>query len=537
MLWRVLLAMLGFAALTAQALRNQKIGSTAESKLGIHVPTLLQAQVQADRVLAQNSTAGKDQNDSISFVSQDSVYGSDGTSTFGTGQTTANQETLDTVTSNHYLAGVNALWIVLVLVSVLGYKYYFHKYKLLYVPESVASMLIGIIVGLVMWGAQHMGSLEGLMIFRPEMFFYLLLPPIIFKAGFGVERTLFFEELGPIIGFAFFGTIISTLIIGFSLFGLAKAGVVPLDTRNALEPLMFGTLISSTDPVSTMSIMSSLNTSPMLHALIFGESVLNDAVCITLYKTLEGFHPFLYESPKMVQFGLGDFGKVMVIFSGITMVSVMLGVACGLLCSMISKKFPMIRNHPEIEMGMTFFFAYACYCLGEIIEMSGIMALFFCAIVLAHYHSHNLSDNSKVAVWSTVQALGFFAETAVFVVLGITAVASFVTSTYRWSIPFVFSGLFLCILGRAVQVCLLSVLMNLGLKNPITAKMQLVMIMAGLRGAVSFALSVQVPASSSAFMATTTLAIVIVTTIVQVVSRTSQKTDGRMMMQTGMCAL
>eukprot|EP00954_Amorphochlora_amoebiformis_P018032 1323247-Amorphochlora_amoeboformis.AAC.1 len=331
-------------------------------------------------------------------------------------------ETFEQSNARHHNAGINALWVVIILCTVLAYKFYFHKYKITYVPESVAAMIVGIAVGTCLLLIARYSSY--VLEFKLEGFYYILLPPIIFKAGFGLEKSQFFGNIGSISIFALFGTLISTLIIGFSLFGLAKLGIVPLDSNHALEALMFGALISSTDPVSTVSIMSSLNTDPMLHALIFGESVLNDAVCITLYKTLEGFHPFFSEKTELVGFEFHDLGKCIIIFLGITLVSIMIGVLFALACSMISNKCPRIQNHPEIEIGMTFFSAYGAYCVGEIAEMSGIMALFFCAIVLAHYHSHNLSKSSKTAVEGTVQALGFFAETAVFVVLGITAVSS-----------------------------------------------------------------------------------------------------------------
>uniref|UniRef100_A0A7S0H1C0 Sodium/hydrogen exchanger n=1 Tax=Amorphochlora amoebiformis TaxID=1561963 RepID=A0A7S0H1C0_9EUKA len=423
-------------------------------------------------------------------------------------------ETFEQSNARHHNAGINALWVVIILCTVLAYKFYFHKYKITYVPESVAAMIVGIAVGTCLLLIARYSSY--VLEFKLEGFYYILLPPIIFKAGFGLEKSQFFGNIGSISIFALFGTLISTLIIGFSLFGLAKLGIVPLDSNHALEALMFGALISSTDPVSTVSIMSSLNTDPMLHALIFGESVLNDAVCITLYKTLEGFHPFFSEKTELVGFEFHDLGKCIIIFLGITLVSIMIGVLFALACSMISNKCPRIQNHPEIEIGMTFFSAYGAYCVGEIAEMSGIMALFFCAIVLAHYHSHNLSKSSKTAVEGTVQALGFFAETAVFVVLGITAVSSIApASTFQWSVPFVMCALFLCLLSRAVHVVLLSFFLNLGLRQQISKKFQLVMIVAGLRGAVSFALSLEVPEGSSRFFATTTLAIVFITTVVQ----------------------
>eukprot|EP00472_Partenskyella_glossopodia_P004539 CAMPEP_0197521246 /NCGR_PEP_ID=MMETSP1318-20131121/6528_1 /TAXON_ID=552666 /ORGANISM="Partenskyella glossopodia, Strain RCC365" /LENGTH=259 /DNA_ID=CAMNT_0043073143 /DNA_START=71 /DNA_END=850 /DNA_ORIENTATION=- len=144
------------------------------------------------------------------------------------------------------------------------------------------------------------------------------------------------------------------------------------------------------------------------------------------------------------------------------------------------------------------------------------MALFFCAIVLAHYHSHNMSKNSKITLEYSIETFGFFSETCVFIVLGMTLIFSLLPSSeFAWSLPFVASGLLLTLLSRGVSILTLSFFLNLGLKRTISYEFQLIMWIAGLRGAVSFALSLQVPAESSRYIATTTLAIVILTTVFQ----------------------
>lgn len=86
--------------------------------------------------------------------------------------------------------------------------------------------------------------------------------------------------------FAVLGTVMSTVIIGLALYGFAKIGMIPLDPSNPSESLMFGSLISSIDPVATLSILGdeSMRVDPLLYSLVFGESVLNDAVSIVLFK-------------------------------------------------------------------------------------------------------------------------------------------------------------------------------------------------------------------------------------------------------------
>ncbi len=114
--------------------------------------------------------------------------------------------------------------------------------------------------------------------FSPEFFFFVLLPPIIFEAGYSLDRDLFFENIGAITAFAMFGTIISTFIVGYSTYYAGRAGwITGISTTNPMESLLFGALISAVDPVATLSIMGSpeLQCNQMLYSLVFGESVLN----------------------------------------------------------------------------------------------------------------------------------------------------------------------------------------------------------------------------------------------------------------------
>ena len=90
-------------------------------------------------------------------------------------------------------------------------------------PPSAVAMLLGIVVGAVLLVLP--GSKEEL-VFEGEFFFYALLPPVIFNAGFQLKKKSFIRNLFPILMFAVVGTIITALVFGFGIFGLAEAGLV-----------------------------------------------------------------------------------------------------------------------------------------------------------------------------------------------------------------------------------------------------------------------------------------------------------------------
>ena len=202
------------------------------------------------------------------------------------------------------------------------HSYLIKKNRFYYLPESAASMLVGMLVGGVASSLNDNAAELDFLQFDPETFFFLLLPPIIFEAGYTLKRKNFFRNITTILLFAVVGTLISTFLVGcvcrcrrllrctpaalpalllpavlplhshpapprYLTFGIGKAGVVDIDTDSPLEALLFGALISAVDPVATLSIMGSaeLNCDPLLYSLVFGESVLNDAVAVVLFRT------------------------------------------------------------------------------------------------------------------------------------------------------------------------------------------------------------------------------------------------------------
>ncbi|XP_016121804.1 sodium/hydrogen exchanger 8-like [Sinocyclocheilus anshuiensis] len=118
--------------------------------------------------------------------------------------------------------------------------------------------------------------------FRPNMFFLLLLPPIIFESGYSLHKGNFFQNIGSITLFAVFGTAISAFIVGGGIYFLGQADVIYKMTMT--DSFAFGSLISAVDPVATIAIFNALNVDPVLNMLVFGESILNDAVSIVLTK-------------------------------------------------------------------------------------------------------------------------------------------------------------------------------------------------------------------------------------------------------------
>ena len=154
-------------------------------------------------------------------------------------------------------------------------------------PEAAVGVLIGALC------AASTAYLHDDAMLDDERFnFYIfadyLLPPIIFEAGFNMEVRPFFTNLGPTCFFAFVGTFCSAAVVGAIVYAAGQLGLCyPL---SGLAALTFGSLISATDPVTVLAVFKSLGVQPDLFAMVFGESVLNDAVAIVLSATLLHFN-------------------------------------------------------------------------------------------------------------------------------------------------------------------------------------------------------------------------------------------------------
>ena len=122
---------------------------------------------------------------------------------------------------------------------------------------------------------------------------------------------------------------------------------------------------------------------------MFGESVLNDAIAIVLFKT---FHK--YYNPESPGFTKSDIPMALLAFFTMTIFSIFVGVFLGLLTSYIYKH-TSIHEFLKLETSLLFLFCYCCFATAEALELSGIMALFFNGIVLSHYNSYNLSHDSR----------------------------------------------------------------------------------------------------------------------------------------------
>jgi len=231
---------------------------------------------------------------------------------------------------------------------------------------------------------------------------------------------------------------------------------------------------------------------------------LNDAVAIVLYNTVV---KFLYTT-----FSAGNvflaIGQFCLIFAGSTAVGVFVALLSALLF-----KYTELRKFQMLETCTLAVYAYCSYLLAEGLGLSGIVSILFCGITMAHYTYNNLSKESQELTVNVFQVFAMLTETLVFAYLGL----SLFNFDNHFDAGFIIWGLLAILIARAAQVYPITWIVNC-VRPPhrrLSPRYTFFIWFAGLRGAIAFALSLEVPTPNSKAIFTTTLMIILFTVIVE----------------------
>ena len=167
-----------------------------------------------------------------------------------------------------------------------------------------------------------------------------------------------------ILAYAFIGALYSTFVTSTLMYGFSLA----IDGElSFISALVFGSLISSTDPVTVLALLPS-NVDRRLYMMIFGESALNDAVAIILYR--------VFTSLASTGFGVDSFFISVLASVGVFIGSFIVGVSTALIYAKITKHIEIFGSDGAIFEGvMLLIFAYCSYILAEILRLTGNLKL------------------------------------------------------------------------------------------------------------------------------------------------------------------
>ncbi|XVE62607.1 hypothetical protein DITRI_Ditri06bG0131700 [Diplodiscus trichospermus] len=323
--------------------------------------------------------------------------------------------------------------------------------------ESITALVIGLCTGVVILLTSG-GKSSHLLVFSEDLFFIYLLPPIIFNAGFQVKKKQFFRNFITIMLFGAVGTLISCTVISLGVIQFFKE--MDIGSLDIGDFLAIGAIFAATDSVCTLQVLSQDET-PLLYSLVFGEGVVNDATSVVLFNAIQSFDLTNINSRIALEF----VGNFLYLF----LASTMLGVVVGLLSAYIIKKLYFGRHSTDREFALMMLMAYLSYIMAELLNLSGILTVFFCGIVMSHYTWHNVTESSRVTTKHAFATLSFVAETFIFLYVGMDALDiekwRFVNDSPGTSVAVSSVLIALVMAGRAAFVFPLSFLSNLAKKT------------------------------------------------------------------------
>ncbi|XP_050076670.1 sodium/hydrogen exchanger 3 isoform X4 [Anopheles maculipalpis] len=368
-------------------------------------------------------------------------------------------------------------------------------------PESCLLIVVGVIIGVLLRYATnlHVSPLT------PETFFFYMLPPIILDAGYFMPNRMFFDNIGTILLMAVIGTIFNIATIGTSLWACGQTGIFGVDLP-FLHIFLFASLIAAVDPVAVLAVFEEIHVNEVLYIVVFGESLLNDAVTVVMYHMFEVYN----------QIGASEIIAVDIIsgvasFFVVALGGTIIGVIWGFLTGLVTRFTDHVR---VIEPIFIFVMAYLAYLNAEIFHMSGILAITFCGITMKNYVEQNVSHKSHTTIKYALKMLSSSAETIIFMFLGVATV----NNQHVWNTWFVLLTIIFCSVYRILGVLILSALANRFRIHKLTKVDQFVMSYGGLRGAVAFALVLLVEKDHiplQPMFLTTTIAVVYFTVFLQ----------------------
>lgn len=414
------------------------------------------------------------------------------------------------------------LSIVIIILYVLS-SFAINSYKRRYshapwIHESSIAALLGVIVGGLL------KLLDGAAVrFDSNLFFYLVLPPVIFSAGYTLKRRKFFRYFHLISLFGIFGTLANFVFISLAAYYFDKlivyCGVFDDDALVGIswgDSMLLAAVLSANDEVSAMSLVR-MRDYPRLGALIFGEGVINDVLSIVLFKSLLDFSDNKIQpinSPDGADSINNNFGTIGNFIADASLqvgYSCIIGLASGLMNAKILRSLPSLRSHPVHQTALVLLFGYLSYFIAESVHVSGILTLFVAAITLAHYSWHNLSKTSQLATKISFQSLSDIAEAFAFCYVGLSLWAY---TSDNYSYIFSFYMLLVIVFSRLITIFALCKICTVLGAEIMPLNEQIAFAAGGLvRGCLCWAQVLQITGRGSELLVTSTLIIVMITTV------------------------
>ena len=302
-----------------------------------------------------------------------------------------------------------------------------------------------------------------------ETVIHLFLPILIFEATINLSTRDFLRNLGPILVLATVALAISATLVGFSLhwaLGISLASA-----------LLFGVLISATDPVAVLAVFRELGVPRRLLTLVEGESLMNDGVAIVGYSVL--LQVALGESVGFMD-GMVD---LVTVFLGGALIGAGIGLVSALVLPMLDR-----LSAATLSLGV----AYGSFVLADaVFGVSGVMATAAAGLIMGALAPSRASASVRNTVTSLWDALAYIANALLFLFVGLLINPTLIGD----NLDAIALAIVAVLIARPLAIFpVVSALERFAGIPKVGNRNSAVLVWGGLRGGVALALALALPA-------------------------------------------
>jgi len=307
---------------------------------------------------------------------------------------------------------------------------------------------------------------------HPDLIIFVFLPALVFESSFALDAHAFWKERSALGLLAAPALVVSAVVVAVSMMFLTAsswAWTWPV-------ALVFGALISATDPVAVVALLRDVGAPKRLGLLIEGESLLNDGTSIVAFGVL------------VVMLTTGNdlqAGTTMVEFVRVVLGGVIVGV---LIAAVVTAWLSRTFNDPLVEIPLTIVAAYAAMIIAEHwLHVSGVIAVVTCGLWIGSRGRTALSPEVRESLTHFWHLIAHVANTLIFFLVGLLIVRQIEMASLGDLMIVLGAYLIIVVVRFAVTFAFQPLITALG--GRVSSRESAVMAWSGLRGAVSLALA------------------------------------------------
>ncbi len=365
------------------------------------------------------------------------------------------------------------VFTVLIIISA-AYGYINHRY--FHLPYTIGMMILALVTSMFVVGIGYINpsfketatqAVQG--VDFSQILLKVMLSFLLFASAININVEHLLKEKYPVIIFATIGVLTSTFLVGTIVFYLMQLVGKPIEY---IYCLLFGALISPTDPIAVVGILKEAGIPKSLEIKITGESLFNDGVAVVIFLTIYQIAKIGIENLNAVDIGL--------LFLREAGGGILLGFALGYTGYFLLKS---IDNY-KVEVMITIAIVAGGYSLAEILSTSGPLAMVVAGIITGNAgRQYAMSDTTQTYIDKFWEMIDEILNSLLFILIGFEVLVVEIS-------PYLILGLLM------ILVVLFSRFISVGIpasvfkiKRTFTRHSILILTWGGLRGGISVALA------------------------------------------------